>query len=52
MLQQFRRAIGVAIVRENAKHKLGCLHYVCAFLASGYEMWTVMHEIPISSPPS
>jgi hypothetical protein len=25
---------------------------VCVFLASGYEMGTVMHEIPISSPPS
>ena len=28
MLQQFRRAIGVAIVRGNANHKLGRLHYV------------------------
>ena len=28
MLQQFRRAIGVAIIRGNAKHKLGLLHYV------------------------
>ena len=28
MLQQFRRAIGVAIVRGNARHKLGRLHYV------------------------
>jgi hypothetical protein len=28
MHQQFRRAIGVAIVRGNAKHKLGRLHYV------------------------
>ena len=29
MLQQFRRAIGVAIVRGNAKHwKLGRLHYI------------------------
>jgi hypothetical protein len=28
MLQQFRGAIGVAIVRGNAEHKLGCLHYV------------------------
>jgi hypothetical protein len=27
-LQQFRRAAGVAIVRGNAKHKLGSLHYV------------------------
>ncbi len=25
---------------------------VCVFLASGYEMGTVMHEIPISSHPS
>jgi hypothetical protein len=28
MLQQFRRAAGVAIVQGNAKHKVGCLHYV------------------------
>ena len=30
MLQQFRRAIGVAIVRGNAQHKLARLHYVRA----------------------
>ena len=30
MLQQFKRAIGVAIVRGNAKHKLARLHYVRA----------------------
>ena len=30
MLQQFRRAVGVAIVRGNAQHKLGRLHYVRA----------------------
>ena len=28
MLQQFRRVIGVAIVRGNVHHKLGRLHYV------------------------
>ena len=28
MLQQFKRAIGVAIVSGNARHKLGRLHYV------------------------
>ena len=28
VLQQFRRAIGVAIVRGNARHKLSRLHYV------------------------
>ena len=28
MLQQFKRAIGVAIVRGNANHKLGRMHYV------------------------
>ena len=28
MIQQFRRAVGVAIVQGNAKHKLGHLHYV------------------------
>ena len=30
MLQQFRRAIGVAIARGNAEHKLTRLHYVRA----------------------
>ncbi|EJK65266.1 hypothetical protein THAOC_13894, partial [Thalassiosira oceanica] len=30
MLHQFRRAIGVAIVRGNAQHKLSRLHYVRA----------------------
>ena len=30
MLQQFRRAVGVAIVRGNAQHKLSRLHYVRA----------------------
>jgi len=30
MLQQFRRAIGVAIVRGNARHKISRLHYVRA----------------------
>ena len=30
MLHQFRRAVGVAIVRGNAQHKLGRLHYVRA----------------------
>ena len=33
MLQQFRRAIGVAIARGNAKLKLGRLHYVRATAA-------------------
>ena len=28
MLRQFKRAIGVAIVRGNANHKLGRMHYV------------------------
>ena len=28
ILQQFRRATGVAIVRGNVNHKLGRLHYV------------------------
>ena len=28
MLQQFRRAIAVSIVRGQAKHKLARLHYV------------------------
>jgi hypothetical protein len=29
MQQQFKRAIGVAIVHGNVKHKLRHLHYVC-----------------------
>ena len=33
MLQQFKRAIGVAIIRGNAKHKLARLHYVRATAA-------------------
>ena len=33
MLQQFRRAIGVAIVSGHAKHKLRILHYVRATAA-------------------
>ena len=28
MLPQFRRVVGVTIVRGNASHKLGWLHYV------------------------
>ena len=28
MLNQFKRAIGIAIVRGNANHKLGRMHYV------------------------
>ena len=28
MMQQFKRAVGVAIVRGNANHKLGRMHYV------------------------
>ena len=28
MLQQFRRALGVTVVRGMAKHKLSHLHYV------------------------
>ena len=28
MLKQFKRALGVAIVRGNAMHKMGRLHYV------------------------
>ena len=28
MLQKYRRAIGVAIVRGNANHKLGGLHFM------------------------
>ena len=28
MLRQFKRAVGMAIVRGNANHKLGRMHYV------------------------
>jgi hypothetical protein len=40
-------------VSKNAEVSSWCVCVcVCMFLASGYEMGTVMHEIPISSPPS
>ena len=38
MRQQFRRAIGVAIVRGNAKLKLSRLHYVHASTAKASQV--------------
>ncbi len=43
-LQQFRRTIGVAIVRGNAKHKLGCLHYVRESMEEAANTSTAHHS--------
>ena len=40
MMKQFKRAIGVAIVNGNAKHKLGRLHYVISTVGKvAYICW-------------
>ncbi len=44
MLQQFRRAIGVAIVQGNAKHKLGPLHYVRESMEEAANASTAYHS--------
>ncbi len=44
MLQQFRRDIGVVIVQENAKHKLGHLHYVHEYMEEAANASTVHHS--------
>ena len=44
MLQQSRRAIGVAILQGNAKHKLGCLKYVCESMEEGANASTAHHS--------
>ena len=44
MLQQFKRAIGVAIVRGNAKHKLARLHYVRATAAEAAQTCKANHS--------
>ena len=44
MLQQFKRAISVTIVRGNAKHKLGRLHYVCATAAEAAAVCRAHHS--------
>ena len=44
MLQQFKRAISVAIVRGNAKHKLGRLHYVRATAAEAAAVCGANHS--------
>ncbi len=44
MLQQFRRAIGVAIIQGNAKHKLGCLHYVRESMEEAANARTAHHS--------
>ena len=44
MLQQFRRAIGVAIVSGHAKHKLRRLHYVRATAAEAEHVCNANHS--------
>ena len=44
MLQQFRRAIGVAIVSGHAKHKLRRLHYVRATAAEAAHVYNANHS--------
>ena len=44
MLQQFRRAIGVAIVSWHAKHKLRRLHYVIATAAEAEHVCNANHS--------
>ncbi len=44
MIQQFRRAIGVAIVSGNAKHKLTRLHYVRATAEEAANVCRVNHS--------
>ena len=44
MRQQFRRAIGVAIVRGNAKLKLARLHYVRASAAEASQVCEANHS--------
>ena len=47
VLQQFRRAIGVGIVRGQAKHKLARLHYVRGKLQPR-QLMCVRHIIAIT----
>ena len=44
MRQQFRRAIGVAIVRGNAKLKLSRLNYVRALAAEAFQVCEANHS--------
>ena len=44
MHQQFKRAIGVAIVRGNAKHRLGRLHYVRATAEEARDVCRANHS--------
>jgi hypothetical protein len=44
MLQQFRRAIGVAIVQGDAKHKLRHMHYVCESMEEASNASTAHHS--------
>ncbi len=44
LLQQFRRAIGVAIVQGNAKHKLGYLHSVHESMEEAANASTAHHS--------
>ncbi len=45
MLQQFRRAIRVAIVQGNAKHKLGRLRYVRESMEEAANASTANHSM-------
>jgi hypothetical protein len=55
MLQQSKRAIGVAIVQGNANYKHGYLHYVCVYVCVSWPPVTrgvtVKRTIPIASDP-
>ena len=44
MLQQFRRVIGVGIVRGQAKHKLARLHYVRETAAEAADVCKTHHS--------
>ncbi len=44
MLQHFRRAIGVAIIQGNAKHKLERLHYVRESMEEAANVITAHHS--------
>jgi hypothetical protein len=50
MLQQFRRAMGVAIVQSNAKHKLGHLHCIGEIVEEGANVSTAHHNANMWNP--
>jgi len=51
MLHQFRRAIGCAIIRVQAQHKLGRLHYVHATAARAVSACRADHSESSWKPP-